>query len=67
MSLQLESLRLAGAGQLDLISRIVYSAAPADVQTVVVGGKTVVSSGHHLRLGAVGSLLAQSLRALEQP
>lgn len=67
VSLQLESLRLAGAGQLDLISRIVYSAAPADVQTVVVGGKTVVSSGHHLRLGAVGSLLAQSLRALEQP
>ncbi|MHB8395105.1 MAG: amidohydrolase family protein, partial [Candidatus Dormibacteria bacterium] len=65
VSLETESPRLAGGGDRDILSRIVYAAAPSDVRTVVVGGKTVVSSGRHLRLGGVGSLLAQALEALE--
>jgi len=65
VSLETESPRLAGGGDQDILSRIVYAAAPSDVRTVVVGGKTVVSSGRHVRLGGVGSLLAQALEALE--
>ena len=65
VSLDTESPRLAGPARLDLVSRVVYAASPSDVRHVVVGGKTVVSDGRHLRLGAVGSLLAQELETLE--
>ncbi|MHB1499935.1 MAG: formimidoylglutamate deiminase [Candidatus Dormibacteria bacterium] len=61
VTLDVESPRLAGAGEDDLVSRVVYAAAPADVRRVVVGGHTVVKEGRHIRLGAVGSLLAQAI------
>ncbi len=61
VTLDVESPRLAGAGVDDLVSRVVYAAAPADVRRVVVGGHTVVKEGRHIRLGAVGSLLAQAI------
>ncbi len=61
VTLDLESPRLAGAGEIDLIPRVIYAASPADVRSVVVGGETVVREGRHIRLGAVGPLLAQVL------
>jgi formiminoglutamate deiminase len=65
VSLELESTRLAGPSELDLVNRVVYAAAPSDVRTVVVGGRPIVEDGRHLRLGGVGSLLAQALQSLE--
>ncbi len=44
--------------------QIAYAATAADVDRVVVGGRTLVRSGEH-RLGSVAELLAQALRALE--
>lgn len=65
VGLELESTRLAGPSELDLVARVVYAAAPSDVRTVVVGGKPIVENGRHFRLGGVGSLLAQALQSLE--
>ncbi len=65
VSLDLESTRLAGPGIEDLISRVVYAAAPSDVVTVVVDGQVVVRDGLHIRLGTAGSLLSQALSQLE--
>jgi len=65
VSLDLESTRLAGPGIEDVISRVVYAAAPSDVATVVVDGQVVVRDGLHIRLGTAGSLLSQALAQLE--
>lgn len=65
VSLDLESTRLAGPGLNDLISRVVFAAAPSDVTTVVVDGQLLVQDGIHLRLGTAGSLLSQALSQVE--
>ncbi len=44
-------------------AQIVMTAGTADVRTVVVGGRTLVSGGQHV-LGDVGDLLARALRNL---
>ncbi len=64
ISLSLEAPRLAGAELGDTVAQAVYSAHPADVRLVVVGGELVVEAGEHLRLGGVGALLEQSLAEL---
>ena len=46
--------------------QITYAATAADVDRVVVGGRTVVRKGEH-RLGSVAEELAEALRALEAP
>lgn len=43
--------------------QILYAATATDVETVVVGGETVVAAGRH-RLGDVGALLIDALHAL---
>ncbi|MGH9303571.1 MAG: formimidoylglutamate deiminase, partial [Acidimicrobiales bacterium] len=51
----------------ELAARVVYGAAPCDVDTVVVGGAVVVEGGEHVRLGpkrAVSERLAASITAL---
>lgn len=45
--------------------QLIYSAAAADVRTVIIGGETVVHDGRH-RLGDVAELLANSLPELGQ-
>jgi formiminoglutamate deiminase len=66
VSLDLESPRLAGPSGVDLLARVVFAAAPSDVRSTVVGGRPIVEDGRHLRLGGVGSLLAQALQSLEE-
>jgi cytosine/adenosine deaminase-related metal-dependent hydrolase len=41
-------------------AQVVTTAGSADIDTVVVGGRTVVSGGQH-RLGDVGRLLAEAI------
>jgi cytosine/adenosine deaminase-related metal-dependent hydrolase len=44
--------------------QVVLAATASDVDTVVVGGRTVVQGGEHM-LGDVGSLLADAIAAVE--
>jgi formiminoglutamate deiminase len=64
-TLDLSSVRLAGAGPADLLPRVVYGASSADVRSVVVGGEEMVRDGRHLRLGSVAEKLESVLVALE--
>ncbi|GAB3581409.1 formimidoylglutamate deiminase [Calidifontibacter terrae] len=55
----LDSVRTAGSDP----AQILLSASAADVHTLVRGGETVVSDGHH-RLGDVGRLLNEAIAPL---
>jgi cytosine/adenosine deaminase-related metal-dependent hydrolase len=58
VAVRTDSPRTAGSEQL------VMSATASDVDTVVVGGKVVVSEGHHVSLGNVGPDLARVIEEL---
>jgi formiminoglutamate deiminase len=59
VAVRLDSVRTAGSDP----SQVLLAATAADVQTVVVDGRTVVSGGQHT-LGDVGHLLAESIANL---
>ena len=46
-------------------AQVAYAATGADVDRVVVGGRTVVRDGEH-RLGSVARLLSEALGQLDQ-
>jgi len=52
----LDSARLAGADEADLLGSVVASACASDVSTVVVGGELLVESGRHRDLDVPTSL-----------
>jgi cytosine/adenosine deaminase-related metal-dependent hydrolase len=56
---RLDTVRTAGSDP----AQVLLSATAADVDTVVVDGRTVVSEGRHT-LGDVGHLLAQAVSSL---
>ncbi|SEM17521.1 formimidoylglutamate deiminase [Nonomuraea pusilla] len=57
VSVRLDSVRTAGAGDLEAV---VFAATAADVHSVVSGGRRVVAEGRHV-LGDVGSMLAEAI------
>jgi formiminoglutamate deiminase len=61
VALRLDSPRTAGADP----AQAVLAASAADVDTVLVDGRVVVSEGHH-RLGDIGALLGDALRTLRR-
>lgn len=61
VTLETGSVRLAGAD--DLAAAAVFSAAPADVHHVVVGGRVVVADGRHVSID-VPAALADSIAAV---
>jgi len=61
VAVRLDSPRTAGVDP----AQVVFAAGPADVDTVVVDGRTVVSSGQH-RLGDVGRALDDAIGAAWQ-
>jgi formiminoglutamate deiminase len=61
VAVRLDSVRTAGADP----AQVLLAATAADVDTVVVDGRTVVSGGRHV-LGDVGALLGQSIAPLWQ-
>ncbi|HEX2361359.1 MAG TPA: formimidoylglutamate deiminase [Jiangellaceae bacterium] len=61
-AVRLDSPRTAGIDP----AQVVLAATAADVHTVVVGGRTVVSEGRHL-LGDVGALLSSAITDLVAP
>ena len=52
----LDSPRLAGTPPDQVVAGVVFGATAADVQHVVVGGRTVVSDGRHLLVDVAGEL-----------
>lgn len=61
VAVRLDTVRTAGADP----GQVLLAASAADVDTVVVDGRAVVSEGRHL-LGDVGNLLAQAIEPLWQ-
>jgi formiminoglutamate deiminase len=59
VAVRLDSARTAGSAP----EQIMLSATTADIDTVIVDGKTVVSGGQHL-LGDVGTLLQKAIQPL---
>ena len=59
VAVRLDTVRTAGADP----AQVLYAATAADVDTVLVDGRTVVEGGAH-RLGEVGPLLAGAIGAL---
>jgi formiminoglutamate deiminase len=59
VAVRLNSVRTAGTDP----AQVVMSATAADVDTVLVGGRRVVSEGRHV-LGDVGALLTEAVRAV---
>ncbi|MBD0292866.1 MAG: formimidoylglutamate deiminase [Jiangellaceae bacterium] len=60
VAIRVDTPRTAGAEP----AQIVFTATAADVDTVVVGGRSVVSAGRH-RVGDIGELLQAAIDALE--
>jgi cytosine/adenosine deaminase-related metal-dependent hydrolase len=56
VAVDLESIRTVGCKP----SQVIFTAAAADVLTVVVGGRTVVEDGEH-KLGPVAPLMREAL------
>jgi formiminoglutamate deiminase len=63
----LGSVRLAGTRPAEAADQLVFAATAADVTSVVVGGRQVVSDGHHLLLGDVAAALTHALAAASAP
>ena len=59
----LDSVRTAGAQRQTLLESAVFAAGAADVREVVVGGRRVVSEGHHLLVGDVAAALDVAIEA----
>jgi cytosine/adenosine deaminase-related metal-dependent hydrolase len=59
VAMRLDTVRTAGIDP----AQVLFAATAADVDTVLVDGKPVVTGGEH-RLGDVGALLARSIEAL---
>jgi formiminoglutamate deiminase len=65
VNIGMDSVRTAGVDP-GLVAAAIYAATAADVHTVVVGGKPIVSNGRHLLVADVEGELAGSVKALIQ-
>ena len=63
VSVDLDSVRLAGIDRSDPVASLIFAGSSADVRDVVVGGELVARDGAHLRLDAAAAL-ATSIAAL---
>jgi len=56
VAIDVDGVRLAGAGRADPIASLVFAGSAADVREVVVGGGRVVSDGRHLDVDVAAEL-----------
>ena len=64
VTVDLDSVRLAGAPLLNAVDAVVFAATAADVTHTVVGGEAVVADRRHRRLGDVAAMLRAALADL---
>ncbi len=60
-TVRLDSPRTAGARVRDALAPVMFSATASDIDTVIVGGRTVVNGGTHTSIGDVGRDLEQAI------
>ena len=63
----LGSVRLASTRPVAAADQLVFAATAADVTSVVVSGRQVVSDGHHLLVGDVAAALTRAIGAISIP
>jgi formiminoglutamate deiminase len=66
IAVTLDSPRLAGAEPAHLVEAIVFAASAADVREVVVGGRSIVTDGHHRTVESVPDALAEAIAAVTE-
>jgi len=64
VTVRLDSPRTAGSRSGDALAHVLFAATAADVDTVVVGGETVVAGGAHRVVGDVGADLERAIAAV---
>ena len=64
ITVDLDSPRLAGGTDEDLVARLVYAATSADVTDVVVAGRPVVTDRNHATVPDVPAALASAIGRL---
>ena len=64
MTVALDSPRLAGTSPATSLESVIFAATAADVRSVVVGGRDVVSDGQHLLIQDVPAALSAAIRAV---
>ena len=64
VTVDLGSVRLAGARPADTVDHLVFAATAADVTSVVVSGRQVVRDRQHLLVGDVAGALDRAIGAL---
>jgi formiminoglutamate deiminase len=64
VTVNLDSLRLAGAAAATVLESVIFAATAADVRDVVIGGRTVVRDGRHLLIEDVPAALHAAIRAV---
>jgi formiminoglutamate deiminase len=65
VTVDLGSVRLAGARPAEAVDQVVFAATAADVTSVVVSGRQVVGDGRHLLVDDVPGALARAIAALD--
>ena len=65
VTIDLCSVRTAGATPQTAAATAVFAATAADITSVVVGGRRIVEGAEHLALGDIGGALATAIRALD--
>ncbi len=63
-TVRLDSVRTAGARSGDVLAHVLFAASAPDVVNVIVGGRDVVSDGHHVDVPDVGSALESAIAAV---
>jgi len=56
VTVDLEGVRLAGAGPENALEAAVFAASPADVRSVIVSGRQVVTEGRHVGIDVAAEL-----------
>jgi len=64
VAVRLDTPRMAGAPDDDLLAAVVFAATAADVSHVVVAGQLVVADGRHTRVDDVPAALTRSIAAV---
>jgi cytosine/adenosine deaminase-related metal-dependent hydrolase len=64
MTVALDTPRTAGASQATALESVIFSATAADVRSLVVGGRDVVTSGRHVLVPDVGGALSAAISAV---
>ena len=64
VEIDLASVRTATANTTDRLAAVIFGGTSSDVVTVVVGGRTIVTDGHHAEVEDVPGLLTHTIEAV---